>query len=123
MINGFDKETAPLTEAEVAAMWTLKSRLLKAVGKDNAVFNDELQRLTGLTSARVRKCINVLRTSGEVKCLLASSKGYYISDSEQEMKDYEESLMGRELAIRQVREAIANQRKLRFCGGFQGSLW
>ena len=123
MLNGFDKETAPLTDAEVAAMRILKPRLLQAVGKDNAVYNDELQRLTGLSPARIRKCINVLRTSGEIKCLLASSKGYYISDSEQEMKDYEESLLGRELAIRQVREAIADQRKLRFCGGYQGSLW
>lgn len=123
MLNGFDTQTAPLTEAELASLPILKSRLLQAYGKDNAVYNDELQRITGLSSARVRKCINLLRTSGEVKCLLASSKGYYISENEEEMKAYEESLLGRELAIRQVRESIANQRQSRFCGGYQGKLF
>lgn len=123
MLNGFTTETAPITDAEREAMWKLKDRLLQAYGKENAVYNDELQRITGLSSARVRKCINILRTSGEVKCLLASSRGYYISENEEEIKAYEESLMGRELAIRQVRESIASQRLARFSGGYQGKLF
>lgn len=123
MLNGFDTQTAPLTEAEQSALPILRERLLRAYGKENAVYNDELQRLTGLSPARVRKCINALRTSGEVQCLLASSKGYHISDNEDEIKAYEQSLIGRELAIRQVRESIANQRLARFSGGYQGKLF
>lgn len=127
MLPGFDTQTAPLSDAEREALPLLRQRLLQAYGKDGAVYNDELQRLTGLTSARIRKCINHLRTTEDkslsVPCLIAGSKGYYIAETEQEIKDYEQSLFGREMAIRQVRARIAEQRLARFSGGYQGRLF
>ena len=124
MINGFSNETAPLSESELEAVPVIVSALKQAYGKDNALYNQQLCSLVdGLTSARLRKIINHIRQNGLVQCLIASSKGYYIAETEQEIRDYEESLLGRELAIREVRESIANQRNARFNGGFQGRLF
>lgn len=120
MLNGFYTETAPLSDTERAALPIIRERLLQAVGREMAVFNDELQRLTGLSSPRIRKCVNRLRVTDDaslsVPCLIAGSKGYYIAETEQEMLDYEESLRGREMAIRQVRTRIEEQRLYRFRG-------
>lgn len=126
MLNGFDKETAPLSENELRAIPTLVSALKQAYGKENALYNQQLCRLAeGITSARLRKLINYIRQNGLVPCLVASSKGYYVAETEQELLDYEDSLRGREAAIREVREAIADQRKIRYNGalGTQGRLF
>lgn len=124
MINGFDKETAPLSDAELDAVPTIVSALKQAYGKENALFNQQLCAMVpGLTSARLRKIINYIRTNKLVQCVIASSKGYYVAETEQEMKDYEESLLGREMAIREVRQCIADQRQTRFGDGFQGRLF
>ena len=124
MINGFNEQTAPLTDKELAAVPTIASALKRAFGKDNAVYNQQLCALApGLTSARLRKIINHIRKTNLVPLLLASSKGYYIAENEQEVIAYEESLRCRESAIREVREAISNQRKDKFYGGHQGRLF
>ena len=124
MINGFMNETAPLSDKELEAVPVLVSVLKQAYGKDNAIYNQQLCSLVpGLTSARLRKIINHIRQNGLVQCLIASSKGYYIAETEQEMKDYEDSLLGREMAIREVRQSIADQRMSRFSDGWQGRLF
>ena len=124
MINGFSNETAPLTEKELACLPIVVTALKNAYGKANAIYNDNIRELCPeLTEARVRKIINHIRTNGLVSCLVASSKGYYVAESEQEILDYEESLLGRELAIRQIREKISDQRKARFGQGYQGRLF
>ena len=125
MINGFTEHTSPLTDKELGALPVVEKALKNAYGANNAIYNDQLRKITGLTSARVRKLINHIRTNGIVKCVVASSKGYYIASSEQELLDYEESLMGRESAIREVRRAIADQRMMRYSGvlGMQGKLF
>lgn len=63
-----------------------------------------------ISDARVRKLINHIRTKDLVPCLIATSNGYYIAETEQELKEYEESLLGREEAIRNVRLSIQRQR-------------
>ena len=122
MINGFANETAPLTESELKALPAVVERLKLAVGKDRAVFNDQLRAITGLTSARIRKLINYIRCTGQVPCLLANSQGYYIAEKDSEILDYINSLEGREIAIREVRQSIEKQRVERWKNA-QGSLF
>ena len=43
--------------------------------------------------------------------LIATSGGYFIAQTETELLDYEESLKGREDAIREVRLSIARQKR------------
>ncbi|MFA5650618.1 MAG: hypothetical protein WC914_05700 [Proteiniphilum sp.] len=64
-----------------------------------------------LSEARFRKIINHIRREDIIPGLVATSEGYYIAETEQELKDYEMSLLGREMAIREVRESITRQRK------------
>ena len=91
--------------------------LRKKVGKANAVTNRTIvQRLNiaghQTSEARIRKIINHIRTADLLPGLIATSAGYFLATSEAELLDYEESLIGREDAIKQVRLAIARQRRI-----------
>ena len=44
-----------------------------------------------------------------VKCVIATSAGYYIAQTKEEMKTYLDSLVGREQAIAAVRESLEQQ--------------
>ena len=71
----------------------------------------------------MRKVINHIRNNDLIPCLLASSKGYWIASSEAEVLAYEESLLGREEAIRADRMAISRQRMLVYGIPVQGVLF
>lgn len=128
MINGFLNETEPLTEYERDVILPIMVRCLSdKTGKENAVTNRHIvssMRRQGykITDSRVRKVINHIRTADLVPCLIATSGGYYIAESEKELKDYEDSLLGREDAIRNVRLSIIRQRKNKY-GGSQMQLF
>ncbi len=113
MIKGFNSETAPLTEYEENVLLPLVLRGLKTkIGKENAVTNRTIvQRLNiagyTVTEPRIRKLINHIRMTDLLPGLIATSGGYFLATSEAELLDYEQSLIGREDAIKQVRLAIA----------------
>ena len=106
MITGFEKQTEPLTdqEREVFLPPIIKGLRVK-VGKEKAVTNKDIVR--GLKAncdikigeARVRKMINYIRNKDIIPCLIATSKGYYIAETKDEMLDYIDSLYGRVEAI------------------------
>ena len=59
-----------------------------------------------------RECVrlrNYIRNKGIIPCLIATHKGYYIATDAKEITDYEESLKGRESAIRKIRLSIHKQ--------------
>lgn len=118
MIKGFNSETAPLTEYEENVLLPLVLRGLKTkLGKENAVTNRTIvQRLNiagyTVTEPRIRKLINHIRMTDLLPGLIATSGGYFLATSEAELLDYEQSLIGREDAIKQVRLAIARQRRI-----------
>ena len=118
MIQGFTEQTEPLTEYEVQTLLPqlvrgLRTKVGRAMSVTNKAIIDGMKRNLGLSisDARVRKLINHIRNNDLVPCLIATSQGYYIAESEQELKDYEDSLLGREEAIRSVRLSIQRQRK------------
>ena len=120
MIKGFS-ETDPLSDYELKTVLPQIVRgLLRKVGMANSITNSAIVRgmkanlNLSLTEARVRKIINHIRCHDLVPCLIATSNGYYIAESEQELKEYETSLLGREEAIRNVRLAIQRQRARKF---------
>ncbi len=117
MIKGFSKETAPLNDYETRVLLPVLIAGLKTkTGRKSAATNKYIVRtLKGsykITEARVRKIINHIRTNDLVPGLIATSGGYFIAQTETELLDYEESLKGREDAIREVRLSIARQRRL-----------
>lgn len=115
MLNGFEKETAPLTDYERDVLLPVLVRGLSAkYGPGAAVKNAticEKLRAKGyeISEARVRKIVNHIRVTSAVPCLMATSRGYYISLDPEELQGYISSLFGREQAIRQVREALEEQ--------------
>lgn len=116
MIKGFDNETQPLTDYETGVLLPLLVRGLQTkIGRNRAVTNKHivtsLKPAYKISDARVRKIINHIRTADLIPGLIATSEGYFIAETEQELRDYEESLLGREMAIREVRESIARQRR------------
>ena len=112
MIKGFDQETQPLNDYEMGVLLPLLVRGLRTkIGRENAVTNKHIvSSLKGsykLNDARVRKIINHIRTNDLIPGLIATS-----AQSEAELLEYEESLKGREDAIRAVRLSIARQRRI-----------
>lgn len=131
MIKGFDRATQPLTEYELGVLLPLLIEGLQTkLGRENAVTNKHIvNALKGaykLNEARVRKIINHIRTNDLVPGLIATSEGYFIATTEAELLEYEESLKGREDAIREVRLSIARQRRILYQQareGKQGTLF
>lgn len=116
MLTGFENETHDLTDYELQQVLpAIRSGLLVREGANRAVTNKTivagLERKLGIKTneARVRKVINYIRNKNMIPRLIASSKGYYIASSRQEVIDYIESLKGRENAIKQVRVAMEEQ--------------
>ena len=118
MITGFEELTEPLTEKEEKVYLPPIVQGLRAkIGREKAVTNKAIiqglrvNRGIKISEARVRKIINHIRCNDLVPCLIATPEGYYIAQTEQELLDYEESLAGREDAIREVRMSIRRQRR------------
>lgn len=117
MIKGFDNETQLLTEYELKnVLPVILDGLKTKIGKANAVTNKFIiSRLRGsykVDAARIRKVINYIRTNDLLPGLIATSEGYFLATTEGELLEYEESLKGREEAIKAVRLSIARQRRI-----------
>lgn len=127
MLYGFDTQTAPLSDTELRLIEFITPVLKRAVGKENAVYNQQIALACPEdirpNPSRIRKIINHLRQTDAFLCLVATSKGYYIAESEQEVRDYEDSLRGRAEAIMAVCESMERQRKMMFGGVYQPKLF
>lgn len=121
MIKGFEDITAKLSDTERDRYVPLIVDILKCrKGISRAVtstqISDQLHRDTGwhITGSRIRKIINHIRYNGLVRCLVASSHGYYIAESKEQLDVYIESLQGRLDAIRSVLRIIKAQGRRSF---------
>jgi hypothetical protein len=131
MIKGFELETQPLNDYERSTLLPILIRGLEVKkGHANAVTNKHivfsLNTNYKISEARVRKIINHIRTNDLVPGLIATSEGYFIAETEAELLEYEDSLKGREDAIREVRLSIARQRRILYeqlRGGQQTNLF
>lgn len=118
MIKGFSNETSPLNDYELRVLLpVILAGLKDKQGKRNAVTNGYIigrlkQQGYRIDAARLRKVINHIRTNDLIPGLIATSEGYFLAEDEQELMDYEDSLRGREEAIKAVRMAIARQRRM-----------
>jgi len=119
MIRNFEEYTHELNPWESKIVLPFITRnLLLAIGKDKAITSFVLMdtwysegNTKKLSGARVRKVINVIRRYNLITCLMATAKGYYISDNREEIETYLESLNDRIRAILATRRAVKNQLK------------
>jgi hypothetical protein len=110
MLSGFSIETKPLTELEQQLLPVVVRGLSKKLGASNAVTNKAICEgllktyKIDVSEARIRKLINHIRMHNLVPGLVANGCGYFISNNPDEVKNYIQSLYGREQAIKAVRE-------------------
>ena len=116
MLKGFEEYTGPLNDYErLTVLPRTASILAFCVGPEKAVTNRELrERLEGrfnikVSDPRVRAIINEIRTSDTVPYLVASSKGYYVATSVEEVEDYARTLDSRIREMTRVRDALLSQ--------------
>ena len=112
MIRNFEKETDRLSEYEKENMLPVVREVLeRAVGKSRAITNSQIvgRYLPGASEARVRKIINHIRNRHIIDGLMATTKGYYVATTREELEGYVESLQGRISAIRKVMQSIRRQ--------------
>ena len=115
MITTFETQTKPLNEYERETLLPIMVRCLaKHIGKSCAISNAQMCEKMALYGyqigeIRVRKIINHIRNNGLVECLIATGKGYYVTESIQEMETYIESVKNREDAIRAMRLSMEEQ--------------
>lgn len=113
-------ETQPLTDYEEKVLVPVVARGLAAKrGRKNAVKNKYIcERLTEkgykIDEIRLRKVVNHIRIKGIVKCLIATSNGYYVAENRKQIDDYTASLKGREDSIHAVRVALSDQAVVAF---------
>ena len=120
MINGFNEQTAPLNDYERGTLLpVIVAGLRNKIGAGRAITNAAIcaaMQKAGyeLSEPRLRKIVNYIRCNDLLDCLMATSAGYYVASNEVELKEYEESLLGRERAIAAVRQAMYRQRMRKF---------
>lgn len=117
MIQGFQQQTQPLSQYEQEILVPIVARGLQTkVGKANSITNKEIcsalkEKGYKVDTPRLRKIINHIRVSGLVRCVVATSDGYYIATTRGEVEDYLKSLENREGAIHAVRMSLESQMK------------
>lgn len=100
MIEGFETQTARLTEDEERLIPMLVQQLSKKKGKAMAVTNKDIEKAfqkinVNISGARIRKLINHIRTMGLVELLCATSNGYYVAKTNKEVESYLTGLKAR----------------------------
>ncbi len=115
MITNFENQTHELNTYERDVLLPLIIKGLKTkVGKENAVTNKQIckalkQQGYKINDARVRKLVQYIRVNHIVHLVIATSKGYYLATTKDEVEKYIKSLTERLSAIQETRNAIIKQ--------------
>lgn len=109
MLPGFSIETKPLTELEKKLLPVIVKGLSKKLGSANVVSNKAIcegllkKYKVQVSEARIRKIINHIRMNDLIPGLVANGCGYYVTSNIRDLKEYDKSLEGREIAIHAIR--------------------
>ena len=106
MITNFEEITHELTDYEKNHILPLVVEGMKTkLGKNRAVKSGYIiETLRGkygikLDGPRFRKVMHVIQVNSLVPGIMATSKGYYVATTKEELESYEESLMQRAESI------------------------
>lgn len=105
MIQGFEEQTEELTQYEIEVLVPIMVKGLSTkIGQDNAITNSKIRsrlkdKEMDITDSKIRKIINYIRVNKLIVNLLATSKGYFISNDPNEISRYKESLIARANSI------------------------
>lgn len=114
------KRSRSLSNYEVNVLLPILMKGLETKkGKENAVTNKQIVQSVRKHGLKINDrsfimIINYIRMNDLIVGLVGSSTGYYISNNEQDFINYEDSLLGREVALRKVRMTMQRQRRAMF---------
>ena len=117
MLQSFEEQTHPLSDYEKRMSPFVADLVETTIQTGRPISSKETMRRLkeengfNTSGPRLRKVIHQLRTSGDVPGLIATGGGYLVATSEAQLLRYEETLKGREDAIRAARLSIAHQRR------------
>lgn len=115
MITNFSEQTQELNDYELKSLLPIIIQGLKTkIGKDKAVTNKHICKALKnfghkLTDSRLRKIIHHIRANDLVPLLIATSKGYYVSNNDEEIQDYIKSLQERANSILFIKTCLQKQ--------------
>ena len=115
MLTNFENYTSELSPEERKVVPILVNGLKKLIGKNNAWSNKRISHTIAerynikLSSPRLRKIIQYIRVKDLVPCLIATSSGYYVAATQQEVQDYIKSLEERINSISLTKLSIERQ--------------
>ena len=101
MLYGFDEETKNLTDDEIAYARTAYRAMIEAFNEGNYITNSgiaiaiKMHHEVDITTARIRKMVSWMHKNGHLSHLVASSKGYGWATTDDELREYAKSLLGR----------------------------
>lgn len=118
MRNNVRKENRQLSNYEQNVLLPILIKGLKSKrGKENAVSKNQIMR--GLKNhglkingTSVTDLVRYIRINDLIVGLMASTNGYYVGSSNQDLVRYEQRLKRHEAALRKVRMCIKRQREL-----------
>jgi len=117
MIQGFEQQTAPLSEYEQKTLLPVLVRGLQVkVGADRVVAGSAIVRGMKqygfkIDGPRLRKIINHIRTNDLIPGLVSNGQGYYIATSADEIEDCIESIQGRIASQQEIVKALQRQKR------------
>ena len=87
MLKGYEIITYELTDEELKLVEPIIKGLEVRIGKENAVTNKEIQKAMNLSSARVHKIIQHIRTNNIVNGICSNGRGYYVAKDIHELEE------------------------------------
>jgi hypothetical protein len=111
---GFEDIVPSISEEEEELARTVAKGLRARVGKGKAITNAQMRRKLAEQNIRIggpkmRKIIQHIRLNNLVPLLVASSHGYYVAETDQEVEEYRRSLAERRRAIQLLEENLKFQ--------------
>jgi len=120
MIQGFEKQTAPLNDYERGTLLPLiVYGLSHKVGAGNVISGSQIvssMKAQGykLDGPRLRKIINHIRTADLIPGLVSTAQGYFVATTASEIDECINSLQGRVDATQAIIKALQRQRQIKF---------
>lgn len=110
MVIGFEHLTAHLTDEELSIAPVLAKKLAESVGPKKAMKNADCRIYLSMhkfytTGPRLRKIINHIRINQLCHNLIATSQGYFVAESELQLRQYINSLKQRASSIMLVAQS------------------
>ncbi len=112
MINGFEEETHELTDYELTIVPIIVAKISNNIGEAKAVKNKDIisqlkaRGFEKINPARVRKLIHYIRVKRLVTNLIATSKGYYRADKQEQVDKFVEGLQQRINSINEMKNSF-----------------